>query len=82
MTSLVALTVVLLGQGQAPKPPDRPDAAPSGIAVVAAIESALADAIARAEPSLVAIHRTKGPNPRETRAVRGREPAPGPTSAT
>ena len=78
MTPLVALTVVLLGQGQAPKPPDRPDAAPSGIAVVAAIESALTDAIARAEPSVVAIHRTKGRNPRETLAVRGREPSPRP----
>jgi S1-C subfamily serine protease len=41
---------------------------------VASIESVLADAIARAEPSVVAIHRDKGPDPNRTLAVRGRRP--------
>ena len=39
---------------------------------MAALESVVADAIARAEPSVVAIHRYKGENPQETLAVRGK----------
>lgn len=77
MSPLVVLTFVLLAQGPAPSPPDRPAAAPAPAEIAAALESALADAIVRAEPSVVAIHRRKGPNPEETRAVRGRHrPAP------
>ena len=45
---------------------------PAPIDIVAAIENVVADAIARAEPSVVAIHRQKGENPQETLAVRGR----------
>jgi S1-C subfamily serine protease len=77
MTSLVALTLLILAQGPAPSPSptDRPAGAPAPIDVVAALESALADAIARAEPSIVSIHRHKGANPNETLAVRGRKRA-------
>ena len=53
-------------------------AAPSPLEVVAALETALADAIARAEPSVVAIARTKAEDSDETTAVRGRNPAPRP----
>src|SRR3954452_23176480 len=56
---------------------DPPVAAPaSPVEVVASLEAALADAIARAEPSVVAISRTKGDPGDETTAVRGRNPAP------
>jgi S1-C subfamily serine protease len=44
--------------------------------VVAALETALADAIAKAEPSVVAIARSKGADGDETTAIRGRNPAP------
>ena len=37
------------------------------------METVIADAIARAEPSVVAIHRWKGENPEKTLAVRGRQ---------
>ncbi|MHB1557372.1 MAG: trypsin-like peptidase domain-containing protein, partial [Isosphaeraceae bacterium] len=47
---------------------------PSASAVVASLESAMVHAIARAEPSVVAIHRDKAPNVTETRAVRGWKP--------
>ncbi len=49
-------------QGQPPAPID----------VVSALETVVGDAIAKAEPSVVAIHRTKGENPQETLAVRGK----------
>ena len=45
------------------------------------LETVIQDAIARAEPSVVAIHREKGENPEETLAVRGRQ-HPGPTSGS
>ncbi len=53
-----------------PNPPPAQPAAP--IDIVAALETVVADAIARAEPSVVAIHRVKGENPQETLAVRGK----------
>ena len=54
--------------------PDRPTS-PAPIDVVSALETVVADAIARAEPSVVAIHREKGENPNETLAVRGKAAA-------
>jgi serine protease Do len=59
---------------------DLPTAAPvSPAEFVAAMETALADAIAKAEPSVVAIARTKSETGDETTAVRGRNPAPAQT---
>lgn len=55
--------------GQAPPPARQP----SGYDLVSALETAVSDAIARAEPSVVAIHREKGENPQETLAIRGRK---------
>ncbi len=59
---------------------DPPSQEPKGSAsspadVVAALETAISDAIAKAEPSVVAIHRFKGENSQETTAVRGRKTA-------
>jgi len=54
-----------------PDPP-APAPAPTALDVVSAVESALGDAIAKAEPSVVAIAREKSEND-ETLAVRGRE---------
>jgi serine protease Do len=51
-------------------PPTRPQ--PSPLDLVSAFESVMADAIARAEPSVVAIHRYKKDNPNETLAIRGK----------
>src|SRR5580693_4268235 len=53
-----------------PEEPSRPALAPTD--VVAALETAISDAIAKAEPSVVAIHRFKGEPSQETQAVRGR----------
>ena len=78
MTPLVAMTVLLLAQGPAKPAADRPAEATAAADVVAALETTLADTIARAEPSVVSIHRKKGPNPDETRAVRGRQRPGGP----
>jgi serine protease Do len=56
---------------------DLPAAAPvTPVEIVTAMETALADAIAKAEPSVVAIARTKGETGDETIAIRGRNPAP------
>ncbi len=52
-------------------PPPRPQQ-PSPLDLVSAFETVMADAIARAEPSVVAIHRHKNENPHETLAVRGK----------
>src|SRR6266567_23878 len=54
---------------------DPPSAPPplSAQQIVAAVETVLADAIAQAEPSVVAIARDKSEND-ETLAIRGREP--------
>jgi S1-C subfamily serine protease len=54
-------------------PPSTP-AAPAE--VVSALETALGDAIAKAEPSVVAIARNKNEDGDETTAVRGRNPSP------
>ena len=54
-----------------PRSPVGPLSSPTD--VVAALETAIADAIAKAEPSVVAIHRVKGENSQETQAVRGRK---------
>ena len=74
MTSLVFSSCLLLGWS-APQDPasDPPD--PQAAAFVASIEKLLADAIARAEPSVVTIHRNKNENGQETLAVRGRRRA-------
>jgi serine protease Do len=63
----LALLMVALADPPAPAPPTPAD-------LVAALETALADAIAKAEPSVVAIARTKSPNGDETTAVRGHNP--------
>jgi serine protease Do len=71
MIALVFSSCLLLGW-QAPQVPasDPPD--PQAVAIVASVEKLLADAIAKAEPSVVAIHRNKSENGQETLAVRGR----------
>jgi S1-C subfamily serine protease len=74
MTSLVVLALSLLAQQPAASASDRPSPAPTPAEVVASIETVMTDAIARAEPSVVAIHRTKGKDPNRTLAVRGRTP--------
>src|SRR5262249_9396366 len=74
MTSLVVLALSLVAQTPAASASDRPSTAPTPAEVVASIETVMSDAIARAEPSVVAIHRTKGQDPNRTLAVRGRTP--------
>ena len=69
----LAHLVPLLALALADPPPAPP---PAPIDVVAALETAVADAIARAEPSVVAITREKDPDNPETRAVRGLEKDP------
>ena len=72
MTSLVFSSFLLLGwpaqQAPASDPPE-----PSAAAIVASVEKLIADAIATAEPSVVAIHRSKNENGQETLAIRGRK---------
>jgi serine protease Do len=71
MTSFVLSSCLLLGWTAPQDPPsDPPD--PQAVAVVASVERLLADAIAKAEPSVVTIARTKNENGHETLAVRGR----------
>jgi serine protease Do len=55
-----------------------PPAAPavSPMEIVTALETAMSDAIEKAEPSVVAIARTKAEDGDETMAIRGRNPAP------
>ena len=73
MISLVLSSCLVLAL-ETPPPQDaaRPAVAPTD--VVAALETAISDAIAKAEPSVVAIHRSKGEDSQETQAVRGRRP--------
>jgi serine protease Do len=72
MTSLVLSSCLALAwTDPPPQEPSRPAASPADL--VAAIETAISDAIAKAEASVVAIHRTKGENSQETQAVRGRK---------
>ena len=68
--SLIEIEPPVGTQSVNPNPPQAQPAAP--IDIVAALETVVADAIARAEPSVVAIHRVKGENPQETLAVRGK----------
>ncbi|MFO0890195.1 MAG: trypsin-like peptidase domain-containing protein [Isosphaeraceae bacterium] len=65
MTWLLTLAVLPLGWTDPPR-----QASPAEL--IASLETSVADAIARAEPSVVAINRIKGENPQETVAVRGR----------
>lgn len=71
MSNLVLLASVLLAGSDAANPPP---AAPSPLEIVTALENVLADAIAKAEPSVVAIARVKSEND-ATAAIRGRNPA-------
>src|SRR5690348_17262563 len=72
MPTLLPMTLALLTWADPP-----PGSAPQLTAqeLVAALESAVGDAIARAEPAVVAISREKSEND-ETTAVRGRDPFP------
>ena len=72
MPHLAPLVLALVALGnQAPQGPVGP------IDLVSALETVLADSIARAEPSVVAIAREKkDAKGEETKAVRGRNPAP------
>ncbi|MGZ3396565.1 MAG: S1C family serine protease, partial [Isosphaeraceae bacterium] len=68
--SLIEIEPPVGTQSVNPNPPQAQPPAP--IDIVAALETVVADAIARAEPSVVAINRDKGENPLETLAVRGK----------
>ena len=57
------------------QPPTSSTSAPSPVDVVTALETAMTDAIAKCEASVVAIHREKAEDTQETQAVRGRRPA-------
>jgi serine protease Do len=70
MTALVlSMCLVLVCGDPPPQQPSRPALAPTD--VVAALETAISDAIAKAEASVVAISRDKGENTQLTQAVRG-----------
>ncbi|WP_237170659.1 hypothetical protein [Paludisphaera borealis] len=73
MTFLLCLACTTLAWDE---PPKAAAPAPAAIDVVSALEKTLADAIARAEPSVVAIHRDKADNAQETLAVRGKTRRP------
>jgi S1-C subfamily serine protease len=70
------LALALLAQADPTEPRARPAITPEEI--VSALESSVADAIARAEGSVVAITREKNDNAEETTAVRGKLPPPEP----
>jgi S1-C subfamily serine protease len=72
MQNLVSLACVLLTWADPPAP--SPPTAPA-MDLVTAMETVLADAIARAAPSVVAIAREKSEH-EETTAIRGRNPEP------
>ncbi|MGC8641946.1 MAG: trypsin-like peptidase domain-containing protein [Isosphaeraceae bacterium] len=73
MTLLVALACLPLF-GDDPPTQEAPKTGQSAPAdLVSALETVIQDAIARAEPSIVAINRRKSENPDETLAVRGRQ---------
>ncbi|MBX6312767.1 MAG: PDZ domain-containing protein [Isosphaeraceae bacterium] len=77
MPNLVPLAFALLILADAPqasKPSAAPAPPPSPQEMVAALETAFAEAIARAEPSVVAITRVKSSEGEETTAVRGKTP--------
>jgi S1-C subfamily serine protease len=71
MISLVLSSCLLWGRIDPPRPGSDPPG-PSAAEIIASIERVMSDAIAKAEPSVVAIARVKGDNPQETQAVRGR----------
>jgi S1-C subfamily serine protease len=73
MPILVPLACVLVAWADSPATPPAPPVNPLDIA--SALETVLADAIARAEPSVVAIAREKAETGDETTAVRGRNTA-------
>ena len=74
---LLALGVLLQGpRVDRPSSAAAPTPITSPLELVEAIETVLADAIARAEPSVVAIDREKSGKDGETTAVRGRNPNP------
>jgi S1-C subfamily serine protease len=74
MTSIVLSSCLLLAGSDPHQPPADPmSPSPAPAEIVAAIENVMADAIAKAEPSVVAIHRFKVENSQETQAVRGRK---------
>ncbi len=75
MTSLVVFSCLVLAWPDPPPKAPNP-AEPSALSVVAAIETVISDAIAEAEPSVVAIHRKKAQNPHEPLAIRGRNRRP------
>src|SRR4051794_34776475 len=68
MANLLCLSCLLLALAD---PPAKPPSPPAPLDVVSALESAMADAIAKAEPSVVAIARERNETD-ETTAVRGR----------
>jgi serine protease Do len=71
MTAVFLSSCLLLAcSGPAQKGSDAVAPAPADL--VSSLETAIADAIARAEPSVVAIHRGKSDNSQETVAIRGR----------
>jgi S1-C subfamily serine protease len=71
MTSVVLSSCLLLAcSGMAQQGTDSPKPTPSEVAL--SLETAIADAIAKAEPSVVAIHRWKS-DTQETLAIRGRK---------
>ncbi len=77
LACLTLFEAVMPARAQTPgssPPPAQPPVvpAPAPIDLVTALETVVSEAIARAEPSVVAIHRTKGENPGETLAVRGK----------
>ena len=73
MPHLAPVVLALLTLADPSAPPQLPTAP---IDVVSALETALVDAIAKAEPSVVAIAREKNGKTEETTAVRGRMAAP------
>jgi serine protease Do len=70
MPHLAPVVLALLALGDPPSTQQPPP--PSPIEIVTALETALGDAIAKAEPSVVAIAREKDGKTEETTAVRGR----------
>jgi serine protease Do len=72
MISLV-LTTFLLQGSPAQQPPASSPPEPSAAAIVASVEKMIMGAIDTAEPSVVAIHRSKNENGQETLAIRGRK---------
>ncbi len=74
MPHLILLACTLLSWAEPPANPPAPPA--TALDVVTALETALADAIAKAEPSVVAIAREKSNDGEGTTAVRGKGQAP------